>query len=407
MKKKYKLILSISAIALVLSIFIGASYALWTYDHIQEDDNVVKTDCFTLTFEDANDIDLNNAYPMSDEEANELTPYHFSITNTCKYTADYEISLETLNTTTLGSEYVKVRLNDDLPLIFENVALNENKTISTALESRLFDSGSLVKDEVKTYDLRIYLDEDAPAEYSAEKKFEAKVVVNAALNKNNHAITLNVNNGTSQGRLLTRLGKTLGTLPTPTSNDENLAFVGWYSDSEFTNAVTNDTVVTAELTNLYAKFAIFVNQNGYNYWNDNYSGTKYVDGTVPSVVYPNYNTYVTNNEPAFVKETYENGEPKYGNVCLNYNNIVYCIEGNIAYDTVYNTGNTTLDQAMEQIFGEAPTCEWANMERTCNFGEYYCKVDSEGGAACGNATKKCYTYWDNDAQNTAIICTNE
>ena len=52
-------------------------------------------------FQDANSISLSNAYPIPDEEGISLTPYTFTITNTCETYASFQINLEILNTSTL------------------------------------------------------------------------------------------------------------------------------------------------------------------------------------------------------------------------------------------------------------------------------------------------------------------
>ena len=252
MKKKYKILLVVIA---ALALLLGASYAYWLMTLTQSGTNVVTTSCFELTFDEVtgSDINLTQAYPMTEEEGQRLTPYQFTIKNICDYIADYNVTLETMNTSTLDTNYLRVKLNNNNSFILGNITPNETKTIDDADNSRTITTGTLVKNEEVSYDLRLWIDNDSTIAQSTNKSYSGKIVVIGAVNRNNHVITLNLNGATSdQNRILTNTGDTLGTLPT--IDRFGYIFDGWYSDSEFTNAVTEETIVTNELTNIYAKF---------------------------------------------------------------------------------------------------------------------------------------------------------
>ncbi|MBR1417212.1 MAG: InlB B-repeat-containing protein, partial [Bacilli bacterium] len=251
--KNFKLILIVIAIALLL--VVGTSYALWILTFKQNGDNVLTTDCFRISFSEVSgtDINLTNTYPMTDEEGSQTSPYQFTIKNVCSYIADYDITLEAINTSTLSADYLRSKLNDNNPITLGSIANNENLVLQNASYSKTLGSGSLLENEEVSYDLRLWVDNDSTKEQSANKEFKGKVVVVASVNKGNHMITLNTNGGSiANSRLFANVGKSIGNIPTPT-NDEG-EFLGWYSDSELTNAVTSDTIVTEELTNLYAKW---------------------------------------------------------------------------------------------------------------------------------------------------------
>ena len=80
---------------MILSVFVlitSASYALWQITFQQATTNVITTGCFQIEFQDHNPIHLGSAYPISDEEANELTPYTFTITNACNsFASSYNV----------------------------------------------------------------------------------------------------------------------------------------------------------------------------------------------------------------------------------------------------------------------------------------------------------------------------
>ena len=66
----------VSLIVFVTSV----SYALWQINLQQESINRITTGCFHISFQDENPINLQNAYPIRDEEASNLIPYTFTIT---------------------------------------------------------------------------------------------------------------------------------------------------------------------------------------------------------------------------------------------------------------------------------------------------------------------------------------
>ena len=95
MNNKKKLILS-GFLLVALFVVIGVSYAVWQLTLTQTDKNIVTTGCFKIEFSDVNPITIDKAYPMTDEEGKSLTPYEFTLTNTCDSEANYYINLETV-----------------------------------------------------------------------------------------------------------------------------------------------------------------------------------------------------------------------------------------------------------------------------------------------------------------------
>ena len=127
-------ILLIVAILLVT----GVSYAIWSMTLTQESTNVVNTACFKINFIEENEITLQNTYPISDEEAKELTPYTFTIENICNTNATYQINLEELESDLkkLSKEYIKVSLNDAKGKILNTYETVE-KTLNSILSKKL------------------------------------------------------------------------------------------------------------------------------------------------------------------------------------------------------------------------------------------------------------------------------
>jgi len=179
-KKKLNLILGICFIAIIL--MIGVSYALWQITLQQESTNVIKTGCIRVEFADKNPISLLDAYPISDEEGRELTPYTFTITNTCDSYASYQINLEVLNDTTLEDlSFLKVGFQEkESPIFPRNFSNYEvvSKTLETAKESYKLNVGYLNAKESKSFGLRLWLDENTPLEETyMNKSFLSKITV--------------------------------------------------------------------------------------------------------------------------------------------------------------------------------------------------------------------------------------
>lgn len=127
MKRGRVLLLSIIGVLLAISVVIGASYASWIVTRTQTLSNTIKSDCFNVSFTEENNIALQNAYPLYDEDGKKLTPYTFTLTNTCSSYAAYEIQLEVLQSSTLKSEHLKIQLDDEEPVLLSSLDVGTPK----------------------------------------------------------------------------------------------------------------------------------------------------------------------------------------------------------------------------------------------------------------------------------------
>ena len=181
MKNKKFILLSIG-ILLGMSALVGISYAYYIKSHNQEESNVVKTKClnFSLTNE-KNDINLDKQYPIQDTEGRKLTPYQFTITNTCEQFISYNVNLESLEATTMDSGAVKVMINNEAPV---NLSTLESTSVSidTSKDSKILATGSLGSNDSVDYTLRLWMDYGTTADTSSMNKvFESKIVVTATV----------------------------------------------------------------------------------------------------------------------------------------------------------------------------------------------------------------------------------
>ena len=159
MTKKKNNVLLIGLI-LILVLAIGLSYGYYLLSKVQENNNVVGSKCFNLELaSEENNINLNNMYPISDEEGKSLTPYTFTLKNTCDMTASYTLSMEMLEGTTLNSKYVDVMVNNgEIKLL---TSYDEANTVLTgSTESRILDKGLLASNSSKDYSIRFWMDKN-------------------------------------------------------------------------------------------------------------------------------------------------------------------------------------------------------------------------------------------------------
>ena len=170
----------ITVIVLLLILGIGFSYAWWRYTVIQDKTNVGVSKCFKLELANqANEINLTNMYPITDEEGRKLTPYTFTLKNTCSVSAKYSLNMEMLEGTTLNSNYLAVLVNNkDIKLLS---SYNSTTTvISGSTESRTLDTGVLQANSSKDYSISIWMDKSVTLSDDAQNKvFKSKVVVDA------------------------------------------------------------------------------------------------------------------------------------------------------------------------------------------------------------------------------------
>ncbi len=176
--KKTLIIIEIIA---VIGTIAGISYAYWISTQTQTGINKVNAGCLNLEMtNEKNDINLAKAYPIEDSDGKKLTPYAFTITNTCNLFASYTVSLEMLEGTDLASKYVKVMVNNE-----EIKNLGSLETTDTILdnskEARILTSGSLGAEDSEDYSIRLWMDGDTTTADtdSMNKQLLSKVVVHA------------------------------------------------------------------------------------------------------------------------------------------------------------------------------------------------------------------------------------
>lgn len=158
--KHKKVILLILGLMLSLCFFIAISYAFWLKENTQDIKNIANSGCFNLSLtEETSAINIDNLYPIKDEESTNLTPYTFTLKNTCNYNAYYEINLETLADTNIDLKFLKASLNNNNPKLISEFPQTSN-IINNAVSSNKLLSGYLSPGKSTTYSLRIWMSYD-------------------------------------------------------------------------------------------------------------------------------------------------------------------------------------------------------------------------------------------------------
>ena len=177
-KKHNKFILIFLGILLTLSVLIGISYAYYMVTASQTNKNRLASSCISVSLtNEKNDIILNNAYPITNSEGKKLTPYQFTITNTCNIFISYNVNLEMLEGTDLSTDYIKTMVNSEAPYILSSLD-SAPTTIDKSTESRTLAQGSLGSGDSVDYALRLWMDENTPLNNDTQNKsLISKIVV--------------------------------------------------------------------------------------------------------------------------------------------------------------------------------------------------------------------------------------
>ena len=181
MKKKHKITLLVIGILLALSLMLSSSYALWVFNVSQESTNVLVSDCFEITLQDNNPIGLGASFPMRDSDGVQTTPYTFTIKNICNHPSDFQINLETLNTSTIDESFIKADLNGHITEY--NAADSVEPTIEGAKSAAMLYEDTLAFNGEKTYNLRIWVNENATQEDVENKSYASKISIKSTVRK--------------------------------------------------------------------------------------------------------------------------------------------------------------------------------------------------------------------------------
>ena len=180
MNKKKKIILTIVVLLVTITV-IGVSYAYWILSFSSVNPNKVATSCLSLSLtNEKNDINLTKVYPISDAEGKKLTPYSFTITNTCDLFLSYTVNLEVLNASTMPYKYIKAMVNNEAITNLNDLE-DTTTTLDNTSTSKILAKGTLGTDDSADYNIRLWMDEDVTVNDtdSMSTEFLSKVTISA------------------------------------------------------------------------------------------------------------------------------------------------------------------------------------------------------------------------------------
>ena len=181
--KNKKTIITVTSIVAVLLVIVGVTYAYWLVTKTQTNQNIISSGCLDISLTgEKNDIELQDQFPLSDEDGMKLTPYEFTVTNNCTTSVDYQVNLESIgdSTNAIKASAIKVALNEEIKLL--TAGGNAEPTVSGAYESHSIAAGRLAaasttsEEDSATYELRIWIDANAPIS-EQNKTFTSKISV--------------------------------------------------------------------------------------------------------------------------------------------------------------------------------------------------------------------------------------
>ncbi len=263
MKKKHKITLLVIGILLALSLMLSSSYALWVFNASQESTNAVQADCFEITFtEGSQAIHLTNSFPMKDGDGVYTTPYEFTLTNICGQAADISINLETLNDSQIVGENLRVDVNGHVHTYGDNNYVEP--TLENASSSASFYNDTIAAGDSKSYNLRLWLKEDANNVDVINRSYSSKIIISSTLRKNYSEAALI--NGKDFNVALKKLAD--GGNPKYTSNNDSITSI------QMSDSVPDENNTTINIAAEESDYPIYA-------WFDN--GTIYINSEADKI----------------------------------------------------------------------------------------------------------------------------
>ena len=183
MENKISKKLIIISIIIGLVLLIGSSYAWYIITIRAKNPNIIKSGKLSLIVDDkaAQQITIDKAVPVTDEEGQEYIPYTFTLENDGTINSGYTIYLDDAELTDkerMDDKYIKYSLtkNNETP----KIALLSSTGTSP---NRILDTGTIIPKEKIFYELRIWIDFDATNE-AMDKAFNLKLRVEATQAQN-------------------------------------------------------------------------------------------------------------------------------------------------------------------------------------------------------------------------------
>lgn len=213
-KNKRKIIISILFI-ITLIVVAGTSYAMWQMTLVQTSTNKLSTGCIDLNLtNNTNNIILENAYPIEFSEENfeekmeQLPVYSFTLENTCTTNVSYYVNLENVTSAEkkLDESVIEFLLQKEGTIILQSIlssdVLDEEIILEEAISASRLYEGHLAPGGKATFDLRLWMTGNTPAEDEfMNASYESKVSVKAVLETDSLTDNILVNSNEQRGEI--------------------------------------------------------------------------------------------------------------------------------------------------------------------------------------------------------------
>lgn len=172
--------ITIVSIFVVTIVMISSAFAIFSSVQKSEKYNTLTVGTLKVDFIDTEDgmgniINLNGAYPISDEKGQEEDPYSFKITNSGTLAASYKIKILD-DTDMINEDNCQNNLLDKSKI---RVSINKGEAFTlsdTEAGEFTVEQGTLEASDVKNYEIRIWIKEDSGNEVLG-KHYHGKIVV--------------------------------------------------------------------------------------------------------------------------------------------------------------------------------------------------------------------------------------
>ena len=161
MRKKFKILLSLIALLLVATLFVGTGYGVWLSSKQTEETNTVRIDCFKIYYENNGIIEMSKIKPVVNSNGEETSPYTITVTNTCIEPQEMQIRLNVAETTTIDINALTLKTSGNISqsaILYKN--LETTKTEEEGIvASKLISKIEIEPNETVRTNIRIWFDE--------------------------------------------------------------------------------------------------------------------------------------------------------------------------------------------------------------------------------------------------------
>lgn len=178
MKKVYVKTLIVLVCLLTASLFLSTSYGLWKITSNADEIIATNNGCFEIIYS-LDEISINDMKPLSNENGKTLTPYTYSIKNTCNEEKEVEIRLNVLDTNTLDIKGLTVFMTGDslIEPTKYNILKNSRTTMEGVASSKILNNIVVKPNETIRTNLKLWLDEKEVSSVTANQVFNAIVEI--------------------------------------------------------------------------------------------------------------------------------------------------------------------------------------------------------------------------------------